>query len=202
MPFIDYKGLLVLDPEPIEYGGLTLNSNFKTIADSLEGKAAASHVHPIANVTGLQVALDAKAALSHTHVLADIASSGTLAPAVVGDAAGNTLTITGGQNASFSSAAGDLILSGGQNTAGGPRGSVILKVSGTVTMFQVTRNSFGAYQMGFFGVAPVGRPSALTAANSSTVDSTYGAEESAVITNLRTRVNELETKLRALGLLQ
>lgn len=44
-------------------------------------------------------------------------------------------------------------------------------------------------------------PAALTAPNASVVDATYGAEESAVITNLRTRVNELEAALRALGLL-
>lgn len=44
-------------------------------------------------------------------------------------------------------------------------------------------------------------PAALTAADAGVVDATYGAEESAVITNLRTRVNELEAALRALGLL-
>ena len=55
--------------------------------------------------------------------------------------------------------------------------------------------------IGFFGVTPVGQPSSLTAANSSTVDSTYGTEERDVIQNLRTRVNELETKLQNLGLL-
>jgi hypothetical protein len=54
---------------------------------------------------------------------------------------------------------------------------------------------------GFYGVAPVARPTALTAADVSVVDTTYGAEEAAVLGNVRTRVNELETKLRALGLL-
>lgn len=55
--------------------------------------------------------------------------------------------------------------------------------------------------IGFFGATPVVKPTALTATNASTVDSTYGAEEAAVINNTRTRVNELETKLQALGLL-
>lgn len=41
----------------------------------------------------------------------------------------------------------------------------------------------------------------LTAEDSSTVDGTYGAEEQAVIENLRTRVGELETALQELGLL-
>lgn len=42
---------------------------------------------------------------------------------------------------------------------------------------------------------------ALTAAKTNTVDETYGTEEAEVINNLRTRVNELETRLKALGLL-
>lgn len=54
---------------------------------------------------------------------------------------------------------------------------------------------------GFFGATPITRPPALTAPDSSTVDSTYGEEERAVIENLRTRVNELESKLRSLGLI-
>lgn len=55
-------------------------------------------------------------------------------------------------------------------------------------------------KLGFYGVTPIVQPTALTAADSSTIDATYGTDEANVITNLRTRVNELETKLRALGL--
>ena len=54
---------------------------------------------------------------------------------------------------------------------------------------------------GFFGAPPIARPSALTAADVSSIDGIYGSEERAVIENLRTRVNELEDKLRLLGLL-
>ncbi|MDX5515103.1 tail fiber domain-containing protein [Stenotrophomonas sp. RG-453] len=39
---------------------------------ALDGKAAASHTHAIANVTGLQTALDGKAASSHTHTIANV----------------------------------------------------------------------------------------------------------------------------------
>lgn len=42
---------------------------------------------------------------------------------------------------------------------------------------------------------------ALTAADASVIDTVYAAEEAAVLANLRTRVNELEARLRALGLL-
>ncbi len=56
-------------------------------------------------------------------------------------------------------------------------------------------------RVGFYGAVPVTKPAALTAPNASLVDATYGAEEVAVITNLRTRLNELEARLRSLGLL-
>ncbi|WP_049447217.1 tail fiber domain-containing protein, partial [Stenotrophomonas maltophilia] len=39
---------------------------------ALDGKAAASHTHSIANVTGLQAALDGKAAASHSHTIANV----------------------------------------------------------------------------------------------------------------------------------
>jgi hypothetical protein len=39
---------------------------------ALDGKAATSHTHTIANVTGLQTALDGKAATSHSHAIADV----------------------------------------------------------------------------------------------------------------------------------
>lgn len=51
--------------------------------------------------------------------------------------------------------------------------------------------------VGFYGVTPVARPAALTAAVATATTSTDGA----VIDNLRTRLNELETRLRSLGLL-
>lgn len=56
-------------------------------------------------------------------------------------------------------------------------------------------------KLGFFGKAPVVRPSALTAANNGAVGATYTAAEQAVITNIRTRLNELETAQKNLGLL-
>lgn len=45
------------------------------------------------------------------------------------------------------------------------------------------------------------RASALTTSDTSTVDGTYGAEEQAVLGNVRTRVNEIETILKNLGFL-
>jgi hypothetical protein len=45
------------------------------------------------------------------------------------------------------------------------------------------------------------RESALTPADNTTVGSTYGTNEANVINNLRTRIDELEARLKALGLL-
>lgn len=56
-------------------------------------------------------------------------------------------------------------------------------------------------KLGFFNATPVIRQSALTAANASTVDSTYGDDEVNVINNIRTRVNEIATRLTSYGLL-
>lgn len=55
--------------------------------------------------------------------------------------------------------------------------------------------------VGFFGTAPTTKPTALTAADPTVIDSTYGADEEGVLNNVRTRLGELETKLQALGLL-
>lgn len=56
-------------------------------------------------------------------------------------------------------------------------------------------------KLAFFGGTPVEQQSALTASDSSTVDTTYGQEEADVINNLRTRVNELEARLQSYVLL-
>lgn len=55
--------------------------------------------------------------------------------------------------------------------------------------------------VGFFGASPVAQQSALTAQDSATVDDTYGTEESGVIQNNRTRIEELETAMSNLGLI-
>ena len=55
--------------------------------------------------------------------------------------------------------------------------------------------------IGFFGASPVAKPSALTPADTDTPGLIYGATERDIISNLQTRVNELEAKLQSLGLL-
>lgn len=51
-----------------------------------------------------------------------------------------------------------------------------------------------------WAVTHYGLGAAMTAANASTVDGTYGAEESAVIANLRTRLGEVEAFMEASGI--
>ena len=61
-------------------------ANVTGLQTALDGKqasgsyAAASHGHAIGDVTGLQTALDGKAASSHTHAASDL-TSGTLSNA-------------------------------------------------------------------------------------------------------------------------
>lgn len=55
-------------------------------------------------------------------------------------------------------------------------------------------------KLGFYGVTPVTQPAALTAADAGTINS-GDATTDAVIGNMRTRIGELEAKLKALGLL-
>lgn len=55
--------------------------------------------------------------------------------------------------------------------------------------------------VGVFGKAPVAQQPALTAADAAAIDITYGAEEAGVLGNLRTRLNEVEARLRAYGFL-
>lgn len=55
-------------------------------------------------------------------------------------------------------------------------------------------------KIGFYGATPVVQQTALTAANASALNS-GDATTDTVIGNMRTRINELETKLKNLGLL-
>ena len=56
-------------------------------------------------------------------------------------------------------------------------------------------------KIGFLNATPVARQAALTAKNTGTVDTTYGADERDVIENNRTRISELEDVLQAFGFL-
>lgn len=72
-------------------------------------------------------------------------------------------------------------------------------VLGTTTGTKIGTSA--SQKLGFFNATPVVQPTALTAADASTIDGTYGAEEQAVLGNVRTRLNELVTRLQALGLI-
>lgn len=58
--------------------GKAASSHTHAIADTtnlqttLDGKAASSHTHAIGDVTNLQTSLDGKAAISHTHAISDV----------------------------------------------------------------------------------------------------------------------------------
>lgn len=56
-------------------------------------------------------------------------------------------------------------------------------------------------KIGFFGTAPVAKPAALSAVSAEAIDAVYGEQEKKVLESLKKRSEELETKLKALGLL-
>lgn len=55
--------------------------------------------------------------------------------------------------------------------------------------------------IGFFAGAPVAKAAALTAVDATAIDAVYGAVEEAVLNNVRSRVNDLESRLQAYTLL-
>ena len=52
-----------------------------------------------------------------------------------------------------------------------------------------------------WGKTPIVQPTALTAADNTAIDATFDATEQAVVENLRTRLNEMETRLTSWGFL-
>jgi hypothetical protein len=82
-------------------------------------------------------------------------------------------------------------------------GQITLNDAANIVFNSTTGTKIGTattQKLGFYNATPIVQPTALTAADAATVDATYGSEESGVINNLRTRIDELETKLQALGL--
>ena len=56
-------------------------------------------------------------------------------------------------------------------------------------------------KIGFWNTAPVVQPTALTTADAVTIVATFDSSEQTTMINMRTRINEMETKLQAIGLL-
>lgn len=106
----------------------------------------------------------------------------------------------------FTNGAGGTIKLGGGGTLQVTDGSSNILATfihaggGTLRNAGTTRIQWDATGIGFFGVTPVARPTALTAADAGALN-TGDATSDTVIGNMRTRIGELETKLQALGLL-
>jgi len=73
----------------------------------------------------------------------------------------------------------------------------ILTDTTTVTKIGTATNQ----KIGFYNTTPVIQPTALTVADAVTIDATFDSTEQTTMINMRTRINEIETKLQALGLL-
>jgi hypothetical protein len=120
--------------------------------------------------------------------------------------AGNSLTLeAGGATVGATDKnGGDLIIKSGLATGTG-YSSIKLQAptagsTGTADATFATLIELGNNKIGFFGVTVVARPTAMTAAGTYTLN-TGDAGSDTEITLMRTRINELETKLKALGLL-
>jgi len=76
-----------------------------------------------------------------------------------------------------------------------PVNDLDMQVSGT------SRIKIDGTGIGFFATAPVAKAAALTAVDATVIDATYGTVEEAVLNNVRDRVNDVESRLQAYGLL-
>jgi len=56
-------------------------------------------------------------------------------------------------------------------------------------------------KLSFWNKTPVIQPLALTAIDATVIDSAYDATEEAVLNNVRTRLNEMESRLSDIGIL-
>lgn len=97
-----------------------------------------------------------------------------------------TVTVTGGYNEAGTTSY--VFTDAGQFAT-----FVAINVGGTLAWRKLGDSASGG------GTSPA-QSAALTAADASTVDGTYGAEEAAVIGNMRTRLGEIEAALEAAGI--
>ena len=71
----------------------------------------------------------------------------------------------------------------------------------TSTVNGLTLATTTAQKLGFWGATPIVQPAGLTANDAQAIDATYGVPEQEVLGNVRTRLLELETRLKDAGLL-
>ena len=122
------------------------------------------------------------------------------------NSAGNTLTITAGGATSGATDknGGNLYLQGGLATGTGESGVVLFGcvagATGTTDRTQTAMVRVLGNKIGFFTSTPVIKATALTAVDSNALN-TGDATSDAVIANMRTRINELESRLQSYGLL-
>lgn len=72
-------------------------------------------------------------------------------------------------------------------------------ITGTTTGTQIGTAS--GQKVGFFGVTPVVKGAVLTVADAVALDATYNVTEQTTVSNMRVRINEIETRLQAFGFL-
>lgn len=158
----------------------------------------------ITSMTGVTGAIKAPTQVQDTNSN-EVIIFGSVASAV------NEVTLTNaatGNSPKLEATGGDVNI--GLNILGkgtgqiGLQSEIVITEAKNIILGSTTGTKIGTattQKLGFYNSTPVIKPAALTGIDATTVDATYGTEESGVINNLRTRLNELETKLQNLGLL-
>ena len=124
----------------------------------------------------------------------------------VANSVGNTLALqaSGATSGATDKAGGDLLLYPGVSTGSAESGiqlyGCVAGVSGTADRTQTKAIQILGNKLSFYNVTPVIRPTALTPTGTYTLN-TGDAGSDTEITLIRTRINEIETKLQSLGLL-
>lgn len=122
-----------------------------------------------------------------------VSSAGPLNSTWIGDGANGRTRLFGGDGTSASPIPIAEFLRYGSYSMTYLRGQHIIDPETSLVI------GFSNDKLGFFGNAPISQPSKLTPSKTQTVNSGDPSTDE-VIENLRTRVNELESKLSALGL--
>lgn len=132
------------------------------------------------------------AAYEQTDAL-DASAAGAAADLIIANQSGNDKKMTLTKLATFMRGAtgvgaSDITLADGVDI-------IINATTGT------TIGTASGQKIGFYGVTPVNKGDALTSADAVTIDATYNATEQTTMSNMRVRINEIESRLQDVGII-
>lgn len=132
--------------------------------------------------------------------LTDINSALTDILEIINAGGGDNPKFTSNNAGQFLSLLGGLIISANLLV----NGKLVIADAKDIELKTTTGTKIGTatnQKLAFYGTPPITQPTALTGIDANVIDAVYDATEEAVLNNVRTRINELETKLKSLGFL-